>query len=48
MKRPGLTADTATPAGPVRSWPAAGRTPAGSGAHSDEIREAGPHRKVPG
>ncbi|MDX3534821.1 hypothetical protein PV721_10640 [Streptomyces sp. MB09-01] len=31
-----LTVDTATPAGPVRSWPAASRTPAGNGPHSDE------------
>ncbi|WP_404958406.1 hypothetical protein [Streptomyces sp. 147326] len=33
-----LTVDTATPAGPVRTWLATSRTPAGSGAHSDEIR----------
>ncbi|GLV82457.1 hypothetical protein Slala03_21460 [Streptomyces lavendulae subsp. lavendulae] len=32
-----LTVDTATPAGPARSWPAASRAPAGTGAHSDEI-----------
>lgn len=32
-----LTVDTAAPAGPARSWLAASRTPAGAGAHSDEI-----------
>ncbi|MFD8985365.1 hypothetical protein [Streptomyces sp. NPDC059564] len=32
-----LTVDTETPAGPSRSWPAAGRTPVASAAHSDEI-----------
>ncbi|MFD9358357.1 hypothetical protein [Streptomyces sp. NPDC060031] len=32
-----LTVDTATPAGPVRSWLATSRTLAGSGTHSDEI-----------
>ncbi|MFD9162873.1 hypothetical protein ACFVZ8_12890 [Streptomyces sp. NPDC059558] len=32
-----LTVDTATPAGPARSWPAVGGTPVGTGAHSDEI-----------
>ncbi|GHD82816.1 hypothetical protein OG590_33685 [Streptomyces goshikiensis] len=32
-----LTVDTATPAGPARSWLAATRTPVGTGAHSDEI-----------
>ncbi|MFJ4861053.1 MULTISPECIES: hypothetical protein [unclassified Streptomyces] len=32
-----LTVDTATPAGPARSRPAAGGTPVGTGAHSDEI-----------
>lgn len=31
-----LTVDTAKPAGPVRSWLAASRTPVGTGAHSDE------------
>ncbi|WP_330297279.1 hypothetical protein [Streptomyces sp. NBC_00503] len=31
-----LTVDTATPAGPARSWLAASRTPVGAGAHSDE------------
>ncbi|MER6318658.1 hypothetical protein ABT237_33545 [Streptomyces sp. NPDC001581] len=32
-----LTVDTATPSGPARSWLAASRIPAGTGAHSDEI-----------
>lgn len=32
-----LTVDTAAPAGPARSWLAASRTPAGTGAHCDEI-----------
>ncbi|MCX5301867.1 MULTISPECIES: hypothetical protein [Streptomyces] len=32
-----LTVDTATPAGPARSWLAASRTTAGTGAHSDEV-----------
>ncbi|MFF3015568.1 hypothetical protein [Streptomyces sp. NPDC057939] len=32
-----LTVDTATPAGPDRSRPAAGPTPVGAGAHSDEV-----------
>ncbi|WP_030709173.1 hypothetical protein, partial [Streptomyces sp. NRRL F-2580] len=33
-----LSVDTATPAGPAaRSWLAAGRTPVGTGAHSNEI-----------
>ncbi|MEU9298902.1 hypothetical protein [Streptomyces sp. NPDC048269] len=31
-----LTVDTATRAGPARSWLTASRTPAGAGAHSDE------------
>ncbi|MFG2983055.1 hypothetical protein ACGFYQ_17690 [Streptomyces sp. NPDC048258] len=31
-----LTVDTATPAGPARSWLTASRTPAGAGTHSDE------------
>lgn len=31
-----LTVDTATPAGPARSWLAASTTSAGTGAHSDE------------
>ncbi|MCX5146493.1 MULTISPECIES: hypothetical protein [unclassified Streptomyces] len=31
-----LTVDTATPAGPARSWLATSRTPVGTGAHSDE------------
>ncbi|MCJ0868593.1 hypothetical protein [Streptomyces sp. AP-93] len=31
-----LTVDTAAPAGPARTWLAASRTPAGTGAHSDE------------
>ncbi|WP_181360851.1 MULTISPECIES: hypothetical protein [unclassified Streptomyces] len=32
-----LTVDTAAAAGPARSWLAASRTPAGAGAHCDEI-----------
>ncbi|MFF8269570.1 hypothetical protein ACF059_19580 [Streptomyces sp. NPDC016562] len=32
-----LTVDTATPAGPTRARPAAGLSPVGAGAHSDEI-----------
>ncbi|MFH8393900.1 hypothetical protein [Streptomyces sp. NPDC018036] len=32
-----LTVDTATPAGPARSWLAASRPPVGAGTHSDEI-----------
>ncbi|MFB7052760.1 hypothetical protein ACFCXT_06410 [Streptomyces vinaceus] len=32
-----LTVDTATPAGPARSWLATSKTRVGSGAHSDEI-----------
>ncbi|MDD9377735.1 hypothetical protein M8Z33_13915 [Streptomyces sp. ZAF1911] len=31
-----LTVDTATPAGPTRTWMAASRAPVGTGAHSDE------------
>ncbi|MFD3586884.1 hypothetical protein [Streptomyces sp. NPDC058683] len=31
-----LTVDTATPAGPARSWLAASRSPVSTGAHSDE------------
>ncbi|MGW2051435.1 hypothetical protein ACWCPF_40780 [Streptomyces sp. NPDC001858] len=31
-----LTVDTATPAGPARSWLAASRSPVGTGAHADE------------
>ncbi|MET3987130.1 hypothetical protein [Streptomyces sp. PvR034] len=31
-----LTVDTATPAGPTQSWLATSRTPAGTGARSDE------------
>lgn len=31
-----LTVDTATPAGPARSWLATSRTPVGAGIHSDE------------
>ncbi|GAA3134853.1 hypothetical protein GCM10010521_20920 [Streptomyces rameus] len=31
-----LTVDTATPAGPARSWLAASRSPVGTGAHPDE------------
>ncbi|MFZ3495936.1 hypothetical protein ACODT5_22425 [Streptomyces sp. 5.8] len=31
-----LTVDTARPAGPVRTWLAASRTPVGAGTHSDE------------
>nr|WSX51073.1 hypothetical protein OG409_20315 [Streptomyces sp. NBC_00974] len=31
-----LTVDTATPAGPTRSWLAASRTRVGTGAHFDE------------
>ena len=32
-----LTVDTATPAGPARTWLAASGTPVGTGAHCDEI-----------
>ncbi|MFB7246039.1 hypothetical protein ACFCYX_26665 [Streptomyces populi] len=32
-----LTVDTATPAGPARSWLATSRPPVGAGTHSDEI-----------
>ncbi|MFB8273491.1 hypothetical protein ACFC96_43885 [Streptomyces sp. NPDC055955] len=32
-----LTVDTAASAGPASSWLAASRTPAGTGAHSDEL-----------
>ncbi|MEU8521013.1 hypothetical protein [Streptomyces sp. NBC_01216] len=32
-----LTVDTATPAGPARSWLAASTAAAGTGAHSDEV-----------
>ncbi|QES52469.1 hypothetical protein DEJ50_17275 [Streptomyces venezuelae] len=32
-----LTVDTAKPAGSARSWLAASRPPAGTGAHSDEV-----------
>ncbi|MFE3162107.1 hypothetical protein [Streptomyces sp. NPDC059224] len=31
-----LTVDTATPAGPARSWLAASRSSVGTGAHADE------------
>ncbi|WP_442807222.1 hypothetical protein [Streptomyces sp. NBC_01294] len=39
-----LTVDTATPAGPARSWLAASRTPAGSGAHSDDCGATSTYR----
>ncbi|MFB7465009.1 hypothetical protein ACFCZ1_16180 [Streptomyces sp. NPDC056224] len=32
-----LTVDTATPAGPARSWLAASLAPLGTGAHADEV-----------